>query len=71
MNHIQRLQAERDELRADLNALSGELTDLLLYLASSKFAAPDADYIHVSTDLTPRLRTLRARADRWRNGEAA
>lgn len=60
MNHIARLTSDRDAARAVLNDAREELADLLAYLGSSKFAAaPDADYIHIRTDLMPRLLRLR------------
>lgn len=60
MNHIHRLTAERDAARAALASAQAELNDLLGYLSSSKFtSAPDADHVHVRTDLMPRLLRLR------------
>lgn len=59
MNHIHRLTAERDAARAALSAAQDELNDLLGYLSSSKFSSPDADHVHVRTDLMPRLLRLR------------
>lgn len=60
MNHIHRLTAERDAARAALASAQAELNDLLGYLSGSKFtSAPDADHVHVRTDLMPRLLRLR------------
>ena len=59
-NHIHNLTAERDALRATIADSTTELLELLTYLASAKFAGPDNDYIHLRTDLWPRLQRLRA-----------
>ena len=59
MNHIARLISERDEAQATLRAARDMLTDLELYLTSSKFAAPDADYVHVRTDILPKIARVR------------
>lgn len=60
MNHIARLTSDRDAARAALVSAQDELNDLLAYLSSSKFtSAPDADHIHIRTDLMPRLLRLR------------
>ena len=60
MNHIHRLTAERDAARAALASAQDELNDLLGYLSGSKFTStPDADHVHVRTDLMPRLLRLR------------
>jgi hypothetical protein len=59
MNHIARLTSDRDAARAVLNDAREELADLLAYLSSDKFGAPDGDYIHIRTDLMPRLLRLR------------
>lgn len=58
MNHIARLTAERDEARAQLAATEAALTDLMVYLTSSKFHADDT--VHVRTDILPKLSALRA-----------
>jgi hypothetical protein len=60
MNHIARLTSERNDARAQLDAARAELNDLLGYLGSDKFtSAPDADHVHVRTDLMPKLLALR------------
>jgi hypothetical protein len=60
MSHIARLTSERDAARVALAAAQAELQALLEYLSSDKFrAAPDADYVHIRTDLMPRLLRLR------------
>lgn len=57
---ITRLISERDAARAVLNDAREELQTLLEYLGSDKFrAAPDADHVHIRTDLMPRLLRLR------------
>ncbi len=59
MNYIGFLQ---DKVEAQANAMAATvtlLTDLMAYLESSKFAGPDKDYVQVSTDIFPRIRSIR------------
>lgn len=59
-NYINRLERENGELREQV-ALAHELVaNLEAYLLSSKFAGPDNDYVHVRTDMLPRLATIKA-----------
>jgi hypothetical protein len=55
MNHIERLTRERNEARAQLADVREALIDLESYLLSAKFQGRDADYVHVRTDMLPRL----------------
>lgn len=59
MNHIHNLTAQRDNARDTLKTAHDELTDILVYLSSDKFARPDNDYVHISTDIMPKLMLLR------------
>ena len=59
MNHIARLTSERDAAAQTLRDARDMLTDLELYLTSSKFAGPDADYVHVRTDILPKIAAVR------------
>jgi hypothetical protein len=59
VNHIARLISERDEAQQTLRDARDMLTDLELYLTSSKFAAPDCDYVHVRTDILPKIARVR------------
>lgn len=59
MNHIHRLTAERDEARAVISSTAEELHELVAYLTSPKFSWPDGDYVHIRTDLMPKLIALR------------
>ena len=59
MNHIARLISERDEALATIRNARELLTDIELYLTSSKFAGPDADYVHVRTDILPKIARAR------------
>jgi hypothetical protein len=58
MNHIARLTADRAALRAQMQEIRNELIDLRVYLASSKFQGDGNDYVHVSTDIAPKLARL-------------
>ena len=59
MNHITRLISERDEARETIRNAREMLTDLELYLTSSKFHGPDADFVHVRTDILPKIAQAR------------
>ena len=59
MNHIARLQAERLEALEALRDARDIVSELEAYLMSSKFHGPDNDYVHVSTDLLPKLARVR------------
>jgi hypothetical protein len=58
MNHIARITAEREELRQAVRQAREELTALEHYLTSSKFTAPDCDYVHVRTDMLPKIAAI-------------
>jgi hypothetical protein len=60
MNHIARLTGERLEALEQLGAARELLEELQTYLMSSKFSAPGADYVHVRTDLLPKLARVRS-----------
>lgn len=55
MNHIARLTQERDEAQATIRKIREELLEISHYLQSSKFTAPDCDYVHVRTDILPKI----------------
>lgn len=59
MNYINFLQ---DKNEAQGRAMAGAVTllsDLMAYLESSKFRGPENDYVHVSTDIFPKIREIR------------
>lgn len=58
-NHIHRIMRERDEALAVIRAARDRLTELECYLTSAKFTAPDADYVHVRTDILPKIAAVR------------
>jgi hypothetical protein len=62
MNYIKRLEAERRALETQLFEVRDELTEMLAYLNSPKFQGADKDYVHVSTDIFPKLVELRSKA---------
>ena len=59
MNHIHTLTRQRDDARATIEDVRNELNELLAYLDSDKFGTPDGDYVHIRTDLMPKLLKLR------------
>lgn len=61
-NYIHRLTRERDETREQLAEVLGLLVELEIYLTSSKFHGADNDYVHVSTDMLPRLAKIKSAA---------
>ena len=58
MNYITHLQNVREEYATTMHVAREELRDILHYLQSSKFSGPDADYVHVRTDILPKLTRL-------------
>jgi hypothetical protein len=58
-NHIARLIRERDEAIATVREARNALTDIERYLTSAKFSVPDADYVHVRTDILPKIAQVR------------
>ena len=59
MNHIARLISERDEAWETIREARDMLSEIERYLTSSKFAAPDCDYVHVRTDILPKIAQAR------------
>lgn len=59
MNHIARLTNERDDARDVIRRARDALTEIELYLTSSKFWAPGDDYVHVRTDMLPKISAVR------------
>jgi hypothetical protein len=59
MNHIARLTTDRNEALEQLSAARELILELEAYLLSAKFAGPDNDYVHVRTDLLPKLAHVR------------
>ena len=59
-NHIHRITRERDEAFQQLTQVRNMLCDIELYLTSAKFTnSPDDDYVHVRTDILPKIATVR------------
>lgn len=59
MNHIARITAERLEALEQLRDARALVCELETYLLSAKFAGPGNDYVHVRTDLLPKLARVR------------
>lgn len=60
MNYIHTLQDRTAAQAEQITAAREEVEALMSYLLSAKFAGPDNDYVHVSTDMLPKLRALRS-----------
>jgi hypothetical protein len=59
MNYISFLQDKNEaQGRAAAEAIT-MLSDLMAYLESGKFQGPDNDYVHVKTDIFPKIREIR------------
>ena len=58
-SHLARVTQERDDAHAQLRAVREQLAEMERYLHSAKFQGPDADYVHVRTDILPKIRTAR------------
>ncbi len=59
-NHIHRITRERDEAFRQLTQVRNMLCDIELYLTSAKVTnSPDDDYVHVRTDILPKIATVR------------
>ncbi len=59
MNYISFLQDKNEaQSRATAEAIT-MLSDLMAYLESSKFHGDGNDYVHVRTDIFPKIREIR------------
>jgi hypothetical protein len=59
MNYISFLQDKTEAQGTAIAETITALSDLMHYLESSKFQGPDNDYVHVKTDIFPKLREIR------------
>ena len=59
MNYINFLQDKNEAQGRAMAEAVTLLSDLMSYLESSKFQGPDNDYVHVSTDIFPKVREIR------------
>lgn len=57
MNHIARLTAERDDARETIRAARDALLEVTSI--SPKFHGPDNDYVHLRTDILPKIEAIR------------
>jgi hypothetical protein len=60
MNHIARLTTDRNDAIEQLSAARELVLELEAYLLGPKFHGPDNDYVHVRTDLLPKLAHVRS-----------
>lgn len=59
MNYINFLQDKNEAQGRAMAEAVTLLSDLMAYLESSKFQGPEKDYVHVSTDIFPKIREIR------------
>lgn len=60
MNHIAKLTRDRTQALEALRDARELVEELEAYLLSSKFHGPDNDYVHVRTDILPKLAHVRS-----------
>lgn len=60
MNYIHQLQNENARLKNELSAARDRLIELECYLLSTKFQGVDNDYVHISTDILPKISGIRS-----------
>jgi hypothetical protein len=60
MNHIARLTNELAGTIDQLTAARELVLELEAYLLSDKFHGPDNDFVHVRTDMLPKLAQVRS-----------
>jgi hypothetical protein len=58
-NYIKRLEQERWLLREQLTSARKQVAAIEAYLLSDKFHGPENDYVHVRTDMLPKLAALK------------
>lgn len=58
MNYIKRLEQTEIQMTRDVWELECDILDIALYLRSDKFQGTENDYIHVSTDILPKINAL-------------
>lgn len=59
MNYIKKLQAENDQLKQKIESIQGQLTEILAYLNSEKFHGIENNYVHVTTDIYPKINFIK------------
>ena len=58
-NYIKRLQREKQDALDALQDVSDALREIESYLLSAKFSGVDSDYVHVRTDMLPKIEEAR------------
>ena len=58
MNYIKLLELNAKEKTEEVWELESDILDIALYLRSDKFQGIGNDYIHVSTDILPKIDAL-------------
>jgi hypothetical protein len=59
VTYAARMTAERDTYADQLDSVRNLLIEIEVYLASPKFHGADNDFIHVTTDILPKIRAAR------------
>ena len=55
MNYIKKLEQEKKQLLMQLFDCQDMALDIALYLSSEKFQGTKNDFVHVSTDIRPKV----------------
>lgn len=59
MNYIKQLQSQNEALTKTLSQVNEEMISILKYLRSEKFQGFENDYVHVGTDMVPKLEVIK------------
>lgn len=59
MNYIQKLQAENQQLKAQIEEVRQLAVDALIYYRGKKFAGIENDFAHVSTDVVHKIEEIK------------
>jgi len=59
MNYIKKLQAENQELRAQIETARQLTVNALIYYRGEKFAGIENDFAHVSTDVVHKIEEIK------------
>lgn len=58
MNYIKKLNNTINETKSEVSEIEAELLEIAIYLSSDKFHGHENNYVHVSTDILPKVRNV-------------